>query len=366
MNDQGEASGLVTAQRILDQYKTLSNNEKFEFHTAIFEEFAIDEDTLQKSISDWVPGDANSARKIHFAAEPKSQELIRKINRVPGATADLVAMWADLLKSARQSKSFAGLDEDFKHLFSSWFNRGFLEMRLINWSTPAEVLEKIIAYEAVHEINGWDDLRQRVGDPDRRLFAFFHPSMPAEPLIFVQVALTDSIPTSIKSILRPDHEQIDPHEAKTAVFYLISDCQKGLRGISFGKFLIRQVVVELQRQLPGLETFVTLSSIPMLRKWAEDAAQDEDSLMTEEESKIVSDLLNDTRPSTEFAKVLAARYLTKMKRSSGHAFDPVAHFHLGNGASLHAIHPEADLSDQGLQNSWGVLANYLYDGRRIE
>ncbi|MEW2915114.1 malonyl-CoA decarboxylase [Leisingera sp. JC11] len=366
LHDLGEASGLVTAKRILARYADLSADDKAAFFKGICDKFGVDDAALEAAIDAWSPGDVNAARAVHFAAEPRSQELIRHINRVPGATAQLVSMRADLIEIMNGSNELSGLDKDFQHLFSSWFNRGFLEIRRIDWSTPAEILEKIIAYEAVHEIAGWDDLRQRVGDPDRRLFAYFHPAMPSEPLIFVEVALTEDIPGAIAPILSSERDRIEPDQAKTAVFYSISNCQKGLRGISFGNFLIKQVVVELQRELPDLTTFVTLSPVPALRKWAVKAAEAEGPLLSGDDRAAIAALGEDGARTPEFVSRLAARYLTRAKRGKGTVYDPVAHFHLGNGAVLHKVHAEADLSPRGLSNSWGVMVNYLYDGDQIE
>ena len=262
IGDKGEASGLKNALKILDTYDNASKEERLEFFKGLADAFGVDNDALQAAVTNWQPGDNSAARALYFAAEPKSQELIRRLNRVPGATARLVKMRADLLKHLRDEPQLKSLDLDFQHLFSAWFNRGFLEIEEIDWSTPAAILEKIIEYEAVHQIQGWDDLRQRVGERDRLLFAFFHPAMPDDPLIFVQVALTKEIPSAIGTILELGRETLDPTEATTAVFYSISNCQNGLRGISFGNFLIKQVVAELQREFPSLNTFVTLSPVP--------------------------------------------------------------------------------------------------------
>ncbi|MCP5037311.1 MAG: malonyl-CoA decarboxylase, partial [Rhodobacteraceae bacterium] len=272
IGDLSEASGLTTALQVLDRFEAYSPEEKLAFFQDIADRFGVDDLVLEQAISNWAPGDDAAARKLHFAAEPKSQELIRRLNRVPGATARLVKMRAALLLHQKNTPGLKGLDEDFQHLFSSWFNRGFLEIRRIDWSTSAEILEKIITYEAVHEISGWDDLRQRVAADDRRLFAFFHPAMPKDPLIFVEVALMDETPGAITPIINARDTELDPNEATTAVFYSISNCQKGLRGISFGNFLIKQVVAELQNELPGLVTFVTLSPVPGLGMWLQRAA----------------------------------------------------------------------------------------------
>ena len=215
IGDRGEASGLATAMRLLDAYEEMDPDARLAFFRDLAARFGADEAALAKAIANWKPGDTDTARALHKAAEPTSQELIRRLNRVPGATAQLVRMRSDLLGFRRDAPELKGLDSDFQHLFSSWFNRGFLEIRRIDWNTPAAILEKIIAYEAVHEITGWDDLRQRVAAPDRKLFAFFHPAMPADPLIFVEVALTAEIPGAIGPILSSKRTTLDPAEATT-------------------------------------------------------------------------------------------------------------------------------------------------------
>jgi malonyl-CoA decarboxylase len=367
LSDPSEASRLVRAQRILDLLEDQTPQALRDFFAALAADFGADDAALQDAITAWSPGDTVAARRIHFAAEPASQELIRALNSVPGATARLVRLREALLTHVKADAGLAGLDRDFQHLFASWFNRGFLEIRRIDWSTPANILEKIIAYEAVHEITGWDDLRQRVGDPDRRLFAFFHPAMPSEPLIFVEVALVRDIPGAISPILNVDRDRMAANEATTAVFYSISNCQNGLRGISFGNFLIKQVVAELQRELPQLATFVTLSPVPGLRRWAERAAQSDDPVLPEDlreplKAAIAADLALDR----DLAQRLAAIYLTGARHPKGRLVDPVAHFHLGNGAMLHRIHADADPSARGVKNAWGVMVNYLYVAPKIE
>ena len=230
-------------------------------------------------------------------------------------------------------------------LFASWFNRGFLVLRPINWSSPAEVLEKIIAYEAVHAIDSWDDLRRRLQPSDRRCFGFFHPAMPDEPLIFVEVALNKGVPNSVQTLLADGRDPIAAEEADTAVFYSISNCQAGLAGISFGNSLIKQVAADLARDLVGLETFVTLSPIPGLNKWLETT-----SIAALKDASL---------------EVQAAHYLLSAKREDKLPVDPVARFHLGNGAAVHAVHAEADLSDNGMRQSGGAMVNYLYDLTQI-
>jgi malonyl-CoA decarboxylase len=286
-----------------------------------------------------------SYRAFAKASEPARQELTRRLNQVPGATGQLVAMRKDLLRFLRDNPTLEPLDADFQHLFSSWFNRGFLVLRPINWSSPAEILEKIIEYEAVHAIDSWDDLRRRLQPSDRRCFGFFHPAMAGEPLIFVEVALTKGIPNSVQDLLADGRDPIDAEDADTAVFYSISNCQAGLAGISFGNSLIKQVAADLSRDLPSLENFVTLSPIPGLSKWLKAA-----------EPMISPDVCE---------QALAAHYLLEAKRPDGMPLDPVARFHLGNGAMVHAVHAGADVSENGMAQSNGAMVNYLYDLSKV-
>ncbi|MEO1491784.1 MAG: malonyl-CoA decarboxylase [Pseudomonadota bacterium] len=371
----GEATGLALASEILERYQRLDRDEKHAFFVDLHARFGVDFALLAASIDAWQSApDDTTARDLHFACEPRSQELIRRLNRVPGGTAALVAMRADLLRSLRDEPVLKQLDRDFHHLFSSWFNRGFLELRAIDWSTPAAILEKIIAYEAVHQINGWDDLRRRVAARDRRLYAFFHPALTNEPLIFVEVALARDIPDAIGPVLAEGRDEMDPRDATTAVFYSISNCQPGLRGVSFGNFLIKQVVEELRRQFENLDTFVTLSPVPGLRRWARAQCSVEESALTEAQQAAVA-LLDPVDGSIEGAAMadaveklpgIAARYLVEAHGSQGGAADPVARFHLGNGARLERINPGADHSARGLETAWGVMVNYLYHLADIE
>ena len=256
-------------------------------------------------------------------------------------------MRKQLLYFLKENPSFARTDFDFIHLLRSWFNRGFLVLRQITWETPASILEKLVEYEAVHAIENLEDLRRRVLPKDRRCFAFFHPSMPDEPLIFVEVALTHGVANSIQDVLSETREEIDIQDADSAIFYSISNCQEGLLGISFGNSLIKQVVQDLSRELPNLKTFVTLSPIPGLSKWIE---KNELQTISQDETKL---------------KQLAANYLLEAKQSNGDPIDPVAKFHLGNGAVIHQINIDADLSAKGLFQSYGVMVNYLYDPLKI-
>src|SRR5579863_10319164 len=272
LSGRGEASGTAMASEVLDRYRDLDADQRRAFFTALSQKFGPDRDKVNKAIEAWMtePGDGNGGA-LHFASEPRRQELIRRLNRAPGGTADLVEMRADLLDLMNGDKDLAALDRDVVHLLASWFNRGFLVLRRIDWSTPANILEKIIRYEAVHEIGGWNDLRRRIDPVDRRCYAFFHPALVDEPLIFVEVALTEEIPHAIAPLLAEDREPVAVERARTAVFYSISNTQRGLGGISFGNFLIKQVVEELRRELPKLDNFVTLSPVPGFMQWLKEA-----------------------------------------------------------------------------------------------
>lgn len=267
LGSYGEVSGVTFSRKILDRYARMDDAEKTAFFEYMMQELEIAHDAVLDAVH--VYKDAPTTENYQSfatACEPRRQELARRLNQVPGATAKLVSMRSDLLKLMSEHPELGPLDVDLKHLFMSWFNRGFLVLLPINWDSPANILEKIIAYEAVHAIHSWDDLRGRLQPSDRRCFGFFHPTMADEPLIFVEVALTKGVPSSIQSLLADERDTIDAEDADTAVFYSISNCQAGLAGISFGNSLIKQVVADLARDLPGLSTFVTLSPIPGLNQ----------------------------------------------------------------------------------------------------
>ena len=342
LTDRGEVAGFALSACLLDCYEGMEESDKRAFFTALNEEMDLDAEALAKAAEAYRADPAkDSYRDLMAKTEPARQELIRRLNRTPGATGRLVRMRADLMRLAKEDKALGRADVDFHHLFSSWFNRGFLVLMPITWESPASVLEKIIAYEAVHEIKSWDDLRRRLAPGDRRCFAFFHPSMPGEPLIFVEVALTKGIPGSISGLLKTERDEIPAQEADTAVFYSISNCQEGLAGISFGNLLIKQVAEDLGQELPHLKTYVTLSPIPGLSRWMEAEAEGED------------------------LRALAAEYLLNARRPNGQPLDPVARFHLENGARVHDIHADADPSERGMKQSGGAMVNYLYDLDRI-
>jgi malonyl-CoA decarboxylase len=371
LSGRGEASGTAMAREVLDRYHDLDAAERRAFFEHLARNFGPDREALAQAIERWraEPNDAD-ASEVHFASEPRRQELIRRLNRAPGGTSELVAMRTDLLEllngdKGNQSKDLAALDRDVVHLLSSWFNRGFLVLRKIDWSTPANILEKIIRYEAVHEIRGWGDLRRRIDPIDRRCYAFFHPALVDEPLIFVEVALTEEIPGAIAPLLAEDREPVPIERARTAVFYSISNTQRGLGGISFGNFLIKQVVEELRRELPKLENFVTLSPVPGFMKWLKTTAY---LPVTEEERPALKHLDEADwwqNPELEsqlhpIVETLAAYYFLKARTPKGRLIDSVARFHLGNGARLEQIDWLGDVSPKGLRESAGLMVNYLY------
>src|SRR5271169_3904706 len=268
LSGRGEASGVALARDILGRYEDLTIGPRIAFFEALATTFGSDRARIANAIKAWqqAPSD-ETASELHHASEPRRLELFRRLNLAPGGTAALVRMREELIDAMDHRDDLGVIDSDFIHLFSSWFNRGFLVLRRIDWSSPAIVLEKIIRYEAVHEIKDWDDLRRRIDPPDRRCYAFFHPALVDEPVIFVEVALTRETPAAIAPILATKRDPIDPDRATTAVFYSISNCQRGLAGVSFGSFLLKQVVAEVCREMPRLSTFVTLSPVPNFAGW---------------------------------------------------------------------------------------------------
>jgi len=366
LSGNGEISGIRLAGSILARYEALNEGERIAFFDYLTEKLDVDALAVRDAAEAYgQQPDGETLETLHRAAEPPRQELFRRLNQAPGATGRLVRMRLDLLQLTKSHPQFARTDLDFVHLFKSWFNRGFLLLRHIDWGTPANILEKIIEYEAVHAINNWDELRRRLLPADRRCFAFFHPSMPDEPLIFVEVALVEAIPGSIQTLLAEARTHLEPRSADTAVFYSISNCQEGLRGISFGNSLIKQVVEELSLELPHLKNFVTLSPIPGLARWIEQAADDGD----ERAARVLAAARGnpgDLDGQRVELRQLAALYLVEQKRPDGSPLDPVARFHLGNGALVHDVHAMADNSPNGLRQSFGAMVNYLYDLRTVE
>ncbi|PZU86758.1 MAG: MCD, Malonyl-CoA decarboxylase MCD [Chelatococcus sp.] len=376
LSGRGEASGMALARAVLDDWERLDKAGRRAFFALLQERFGPDHDRLEKAIDAYrAEPNAATTAALHLASEPRRQELLRRLNLAPDGTHVLVRMREALFEAMEEDKALASVDADFRHLFSSWFNRGFLVLRRIDWRTPANVLEKIIRYEAVHEIQGWDDLRRRLEPADRRCFAFFHPQLVDEPLIFVEVALTGDIPRSIGEVLSTERAVLPAKDATTAVFYSISNCQEGLRGISFGNFLIKQVAEDLKRELPGLDTFVTLSPMPGFARWLSTvAAEPGDVPLTNEERAELARPAGETISLDDATRArrdkllgqMAAEYMLRARSPAGRVVDPVARFHLGNGAMLERINVAGNMSARGLRESHGVMVNYRYDLDDIE
>nr|HET7860785.1 malonyl-CoA decarboxylase [Caldimonas sp.] len=373
LSGKGEASGVALASHLLAAYRALPRADQRRFFALLATRFGPDLEVVQRAVAEFVQRpDSAAAARLHALAEPRRQELIRRMNLAPGGTSQLVAMREDLLQALQDDRSLAAVDADFRHLFASWFNRGFLTLQRIDWSTPAHILEKIIHYEAVHAITSWDDLRLRLEPADRRCFAFFHPALVGEPLIFVEVALTTEVPTAIAPLLGSGRVPVAPERATTAVFYSISNTQRGLRGISFGNFLIKQVAEDLKRELPSLSTFVTLSPLPGFRRWLAAPRSDHGAALDAATAALLEPLRRadwHVAPAKGLRDALSRavlRYLLDAKDGTGKPVDSVARFHLGNGARLERLHWMADASEKGLAQGAGFMVNYLYDLGAVE
>jgi malonyl-CoA decarboxylase len=376
LSRRGEASGVVLAQTLLNSYERAPSNVRLEFLRALAERFGPDQDRLGAAVLLYQKNpDAASAHALQAATEPRRQELFRRLNLAPGGTFALVKMREDLLNHLKEQPDLAIVDEDFEHLLSSWFNRGFLELKPIHWNTPANILEKIIRYEAVHPFASWSDLKNRLEPSDRRCFGFFHPQLADEPLIFVEVALTTSIPDAVAPLLAEDRQPVTNGAVTTAIFYSISNTQRGLAGVSFGHFLIKQVVEDLKREIPTLKTFVTLSPVPGFARWLDRDRMAPDSTFIGEDHRQTLKLLDtpqwfdDPAIREQVERVLmpaAAHYLLHAKTPAERPLDPVARFHLGNGARLERLNFLGDTSPRGIKQAHGLMVNYLYDLGAIE
>jgi len=363
MASDGEYSSLILAERILNAFEKLDADGRLQFFTLLDTEYDVDVDTIKRAVGDYeAKPDAATLLQVTAAAEPGRQELLRRINLTPGGTRRLVKMREHLLAAMRDQPELKKIDTDFHHLFNAWFNRGFLLMEPIDWTTPAHILEKIIAYEAVHEIENWSELRSRLEPVDRYCYGFFHPSMEDEPLVFVEVALTEQIPRGIGEILQRDPEAETPDNPSCAVFYSISTCHRGLTGVSFGNFLIKQVATSLKLRFPQLKTFATISPAPGFRRWLEAQAQIEDSpaALIDEFDADADEALR-----AELEK-LAASYFLEQKNDRGEPLDAVARFHLKNGAILERINILGNPSNKGMERSLGTMVNYVYDLSKVE
>lgn len=394
---QGEASGIALSQEILSIYSSMAKEEKLGFFQLLAREFDPDLDQLQTAMQIYLNSrDARDLINLNAAVEAPRQELFRRLNMAPNGTARLVGLRADLLACLKQNPKLVSVDADLKHILSSWFNRGFLQLRNIDWRSPAHILEKLINYESVHEIHGWDDLRRRLMK-DRRCFAFFHPAMPDEPLIFIEVALVQGLSDVVTDLIDPHAPELDPKQADTAIFYSINNTQTGLRGISFGNFLIKQVLTELTHECPWIKISSTLSPIPSftaaMQAWLQGTstqphirvfeviAQRHSAVIKElgiqqglncavSEREILGALLNsqlminDNRVGDMLTELALAYLITPNQK--GKLPDPVAMFHLSNGARLERINAHADMSAHGIASSYGVMVNYLYDLQDVE
>ena len=353
MSTTGEVSTQVYAEHLLNLIEGLDDNGLNKFLNNLLTKYDIDTKILLKNAKTYSSEkNQKNYQEIRNSSEPRWIELFRRLNSTSNGTYKLVQL-RERIRSLNNDE-LKIFDYGLLNLFKYWFNPSFLVLEKIDWETPANILEKIIEYEAVHEINSWDDLRARLAPEDRQCFAFFHPLIPNDPLIFVEVALCDGIPKSIQNIIQIDREEIDIEEANTAIFYSISNCHNGLLGISFGNFLIKKVAKNLKRELPELNQFLTLSPLPGFMKWMEEYAP------------ITFERCSEKNCSDDELMKKAIKFLTESDRKDGMPNDPVGRFHVGNGASLERINLNADLSEKGLLQSYGVMANYLYDLNVVE
>lgn len=358
---------LACATEILRRFAAADDAGKRDFLALLAGRYNADAERLTRAIERYRDEPApEQLAELHAASEPRRQQILRRLNEAPDGTAMLLAMRGILLEADRDMPGFSALDSDFAHLFAAWFNGGFLELRRLDWSAPGAVLARLMRYEAVHPIESWEALRARLEPADRRCYGFFHPRMGYEPLIFVEVALTAGIPSRIADLLAPERMPMDPEQADTAVFYSISNCQKALRGIPFGGPLIKQVMDLLRRELPSLRRAVTLSPMPGFAAWlcgqGEAGAVDAALLAALERPGWHQDAVLARRLRAPLMRT-AAIYLTT---ATGRAMDPVARFHLGNGARIEQLNWLGDLSEKGLGQSHGMMVNYLYDPARID
>jgi malonyl-CoA decarboxylase len=381
---RGEANSVAIAGALIERVRALPDEQLGGFFDHLANDFSPDPQIVLKAAQAYAAQpDAQRLMTLTGATEPPRQELLRRLNRTPGGTAGIVALRRALLDKLPKQPALQAVEADFLHLLSSWFNPGFLELRRVDWNAPAQLLEQIIRHEAVHQIDGWDDLRRRL-QPDRRCFAFFHPQLRGEPLIFVEVALLPEMPSAIAPLIdKAAAPQQDSGQFKVAAFYGISNCQPGLRGVSLGNFLIKRVAEELKRELPQLRTFCTLSPMPGFARWVRAGARSEKLLKAEvarrdealhtvhaacggDLDKLATPAALKAAPAEVQAALaqLAAVYLGV--QSTTPEGDPVARFHLDNGARLERLNPLGDLSAKGAKQSFGMMVNYLYDLGRVE
>ena len=361
LNAKGEASANIFSEQLFEKIENFDEIELLDFFGYMANNLDIDGEQLLIEVKAFNQDDSSeNLKSVIEKSEPKRIEIFSRLNSSDGGTNRLVKLREKLITSLKSQPNLKRVDNDFVKLFKNWFNSGFLVLRKINWSTPASILEKVIEYEAVHEINSWDDLRDRLEPDDRLCFSFFHPSMQDEPLIFVVVALMDKIPTSINEVLSQDREKVSKGNETTAVFYSISNCQKGLKGISFGNFLIKQVANAIRTDYPNIKDFVTLSPVPDFMNWLE---LNNNALFKKIDS---GQFINEMNEYKDDVLKNSLDYFFKSERNDKLPNDSVARFHLGNGAYLQRINFLGDFSNKSLNSAAGLMVNYKYDLDKIE
>ena len=362
VNDaKGEISALNYSEELLDYLSNCDQKTLISFFEYLEKDYDLDISLIEEVLKNYnKKKEYNFYKDIKKISESKRLEIFRRLNSTQHGTINLVRLREKLLELLDKHPNFQKIDFDLSSLFKDWFNRGFLILKPIDWETPANILEKIIEYEAVHQIKSWDELRSRLEPQDRKCFAYFHPAMEDEPLIFIEVALTEDMPEKINQILNPDRTMINSEEATTAVFYSISNCQKGLQGISFGNFLIKQVAKDLQNNFENLSKFMTLSPVPGFSKWLK-------SIDTNFFNKMYNKLsTNKIQKSEAVLNENILKYFFISNRIDNLPNDPVARFHIGNGAVLERINFLSDTSEKGLEQSLGFMVNYLYNLEEVE
>jgi malonyl-CoA decarboxylase len=388
LSERGEASQTALAQEIITAYNSMKPDQRPAFFEILTREFAPDETAVRAAAAEYErEASTSNLAALSAAVEAPRQELIRRINTAVGGTETLVTLREHLLSLPSNGANFEALDADLRHLFRSWFNRGFLRLERISWQTSALILEKLIRYESVHEINGWPDLQRRL-EADRRCFAFFHPALADEPIIFVEVALSKGLAGDLEPLLDVGAPVLAPEKADTAVFYSINNCLQGLRNVPFGNFLIKQVVTELAAEFPNIRTYGTLSPLPLFSRALHDT-HNECGFTPLRLARLVADFSGELTaaagridPVEALFKLLehplahcqvltgplerlALAYLTRAKRG-GKLYDPVATFHLSNGARLERINVFGNLRPYGMEASYGVTVNYRYMPAELE
>jgi malonyl-CoA decarboxylase len=360
--ESGEYASTALARDALSAYQALDDALRAEFFDVLARHYSPVPETVSAAASAYQADPSpENLLELEAVVEPARRELFRRLNMAPGGTAALVEMRRQVLKGVRARPQWRAIDADLMHLLRSWFNRGFLRLERIDWHSSALLLEKLIQYEAVHAIEGWRDLRRRL-EADRRCFAFFHPQLPEEPIIFIEVALTRGMSAQVQPLLDIRSPVAAPQKADCAMFYSITNCQEGLRGISFGNQLIKQVAEDLKREFPHLRRFATLSPIPGLRAWLEKNAERALLARIEDPAWHLGEVPEEVEKQLTR---LCAYYLLHAKQPAGEGngsepLDPVARFHLGNGAVLERLNWMADSSEQGMARSAGLMVNYVY------